>query len=211
MSSCTTWVTRAVITCKNWSQEISYECTSWADEGSNQCSAWADEGSNQCTSWEKCHWYTPWNCIAGFFCRAWYWVANWVCQAWYWVAKYVCLAFAAVLKLACVLFSWVLDVVCVAWDTSRCAVIAILGWLRDIYLGRSGAKPPPIEYVFVLMFENRSFDHMFGFSGIRGVDIHGNPAAIDGADPSRDKNINPVTSTEVSVTTPAEFTLKDVP
>ena len=40
----------------------------------DQCSQWADEGSSQCTSWDKCHWYTPWNCIAGFFCRAWYWV-----------------------------------------------------------------------------------------------------------------------------------------
>jgi phospholipase C len=29
---------------------------------------------------------------------------------------------------------------------------------------------PPIEHVFVLMLENRSFDHMLGFSGIKGTD-----------------------------------------
>jgi phospholipase C len=29
---------------------------------------------------------------------------------------------------------------------------------------------PPIEHVFVLMLENRSFDHMLGFSGITGTD-----------------------------------------
>ena len=101
MSTCTKWVTKAVITCKNWATKTDYECTSWADEGSNQCSEWADEGSNQCTSWDKCHWYTPWDCIAGFFCRAWYWVAKWVCKAYYWVAKWVCKAFAWVVEKFC--------------------------------------------------------------------------------------------------------------
>jgi phospholipase C len=38
-----------------------------------------------------------------------------------------------------------------------------------------------IEHVFVLMLENRSFDHMLGFSGITGVDAAtGQPAKIDG-------------------------------
>jgi phospholipase C len=40
-----------------------------------------------------------------------------------------------------------------------------------------------IKNVFVLMLENRSFDHMLGFSGIRGFDAAtGNPTAIDGLD-----------------------------
>ena len=40
---------------------------------------------------------------------------------------------------------------------------------------------PPPEHVFVLMLENRSFDHMLGFSGITGTDAAtGNPTAIDG-------------------------------
>ena len=30
---------------------------------------------------------------------------------------------------------------------------------------------PGVEYVFVLMLENRSFDHMLGFSGITGTDV----------------------------------------
>ena len=82
MSTCTKWVDTIAITCKNWRSQVDYECTTWADEGSSQCSRWADQGSEQCsrwadegssrcTSWEECHWYTPWNCIAGFFCRAW--------------------------------------------------------------------------------------------------------------------------------------------
>jgi phospholipase C len=38
-----------------------------------------------------------------------------------------------------------------------------------------------IKHVFVLMLENRSFDHMLGFSGITGTDAEtGKPTAIDG-------------------------------
>jgi phospholipase C len=41
--------------------------------------------------------------------------------------------------------------------------------------------PPPIDHVFVLMLENRSFDHMLGWSGITGLDaVSGEPTAVDG-------------------------------
>ena len=209
MSTCTNWVTKAVITCKNWAQELDYECTTWADEGSNQCSQWADEGSSQCTSWDECHWYTPWNCIAGFFCRAWYWVAKWVCKAWYWVAKWVCKAFAWVVKAVCVAWGWVMELVCVAWDWIRCALLSLWRLFSRLFGGRDRPRPA-IEHVFVLMLENRSFDHMFGFSGLRGVDPDGNPTELIGADPSRDTNVNPVTSAAVPVGTPADFQLKNV-
>jgi len=40
---------------------------------------------------------------------------------------------------------------------------------------------PPIQHVFVLMLENRSFDHMLGFSGLAGTDAAtGVPTAING-------------------------------
>src|SRR4051794_37811509 len=39
----------------------------------------------------------------------------------------------------------------------------------------------PIRHVFVLMLENRSFDHMLGFSGITGKDTaSGQPTRING-------------------------------
>jgi hypothetical protein len=218
-----------VITCKNWSTKVDYECTKWADEGSNQCSQWADEGSNQCsqwadegsnqcTSWEKCHWYSPWNCIAGFFCRAWYWVAKWVCKgwywvakwvckAWYWVAKWVCKAFAWVVKTVCVILGWVLDVVCVAWDWLRCALRSLLDAIAWLFGRRRRA--PRIDHVFVLALENRSFDHMFGFSGLRGVDETGRPTTAIGADPLRDTNVK-LGGGLFAVSTPAEFQLKNV-
>jgi phospholipase C len=209
MSTCTKWVDTFVITCKNWASELDQVCTSWADEGSNQCSEWADEGSSQCTSWEECHWYTPWDCIAGFFCRAYYWVAKWVCKAYYWVAKWVCKVFAWIVKAVCVVFSWVLQLVCVAWDTLRCAALAIINLITSLF-GR-GRQAPKIQHVFVLMLENRSFDHMLGFSGISGVDPAGNPTEFNhGFDPATTGNTNPADNAFVKVSTGADFYLKGI-
>jgi len=225
MSTCTKWIDQAVITCKNWAEQIDYKCTTladqgsnqcsnWADEGSNQCSKWADEGSNQCSSWGECHWYTPWNCIAGWFCEAYYWIANWVCQAWYWVAnlvcqawywvaKWVCKAFAWVVKAVCTVWSWVVKLVCVAWDNIRCLFVNLFS--------RKKNTPHNIEHVFVLMLENRAFDHMLGFSKITGTDaITGLPRTIEGVNPVVNKNNNPVTGTDVFVSTPADFKLKEI-
>ncbi|MBN8736131.1 MAG: hypothetical protein J0H27_07660 [Xanthomonadales bacterium] len=212
MTTCTNWVTQTVITCKNWASKTDYECTSWADEGSDQCSQWADEGSSQCTSWSKCHWYTPWNCIAGFFCRAWYWVAKWVCKAWYWVAKWVCKAFAWVVEKFCVLFGWISQLVCKAWDTIRCALLGLWRWIVSLFGRGRGDRKPQIEHVFVLMLENRSFDHMLGLSDLAGVDIDGNPTTADGV--AVNVNTNPDTRTDpapdVSVSAPADYFLSGI-
>jgi phospholipase C len=43
-----------------------------------------------------------------------------------------------------------------------------------------------IEHVFVLMLENRSFDHMLGWSGLRGTDaVTGEPTSVEGLDGSQ--------------------------
>jgi phospholipase C len=204
MSTCTKWVDKAVLTCKNWAEKTDYECTTWADEGSNQCSEWADEGHEACAEWDKeCKWYKPWNCVVSWICTAYYWVAEWVCKAWYWVAKWVCKAFAWVTKVVCAVFGWVFKLVCVAWDTLFCMITAIIKLLGSLF-GRSPAKPK-IEHVFVLMLENRAFDHMLGFSSINGSDAQtGQPTTVNGSDPTRDINSG------FPVNTPADFTLKDV-
>ena len=209
MSSCTKWVTRAVIECQNWSTKVDYECTQWADEGAYECSQWADEGSKQCGEWgKKCHWYSFWNCVVEWFCKAWYWVAKWVCKAWYWVAKWVCKAFAWVVKAVCVVFSWVLTLVCVAWDWLRCALLAIVDAIRSLFGGRRRERRR-IDRVFVLMLENRSFDHLYAFSEITGVGIDGLPTSVDVAGPT-DTNTNPVNGLPIAVNAPADFALKNV-
>ncbi len=207
MSTCTKWVTRFVIECKNWSTQLDYECTQWADEGSNQCSEWADEGSNECAEWGKdCHWYTFWNCVIEWFCKAWYWVAKWVCKAWYWVAKWVCKAFAWVVKTVCIVLSWGLELVCVAWDWLRCALMAIIDLISSLF-GRRRRERAKIDRIFVLMLENRSLDHMFAFSGLTGVGIDGLPTSIDVASPA---DTNMANGVPVAVNDDAEFALKNV-
>ncbi|HKY29572.1 MAG TPA: alkaline phosphatase family protein [Pyrinomonadaceae bacterium] len=209
MSTCTKWVTRFVITCDNWSNEVDYECTQWADEGSHECSEWADEGSKECSEWgKKCHWYTPWNCVAEWFCKGWYWVAKWVCKGWYWVAKWVCKAFAWVVKAVCVVFSWLLTLVCVAWDTLRCALVALANVIGSL-LGLGGHRQPKVDRVFVLILENRSFDHMYAFSGLTGTGIDGLPTSIDAAGPG-DTNLHPTTNLPVATNAPADLALKGV-
>jgi len=139
-------------------------------------------------------------------------VAKWVCKAYYWVAKWVCKAFAWVVKAFCVAFSWALQLVCVAWDTLRCALLNLIKWIGSLF-GRDKGAGPRIEHVFVLMLENRSFDHTFGFSGITGFDLDGNPALFnEGFDPTVNKNFNPVTMSDVYVNVhpPADFQLKDI-
>jgi phospholipase C len=206
--ACTSWGDEVSGNCSEWKDEGQNECSSWADEGSNQCSSWADEGSNQCSSWadqgsnqcaesyyNECHWYSPWNCVAGWFCsayywvanlvcqgwywvanlvcQAWYWVANLVCQAWYWVANVVCQVFVWIVKAVCLVWSWISKLVCVLWDQGGCL-------LRDIFRGRKQSNSP-IKHVFVLMMENRAFDHMLGFSGLTGKDaLTGAARPVDG-------------------------------
>ncbi len=61
----------------------------------------------------------------------------------------------------------------------------------------------PIEHVFVLMMENRSFDHVLGSSKIQGVDPSGRPTSIDGLT-GDESNLSPKGET-VKVSYPAEF------
>lgn len=53
-----------------------------------------------------------------------------------------------------------------------------------------------IKHVFVLMLENRSFDHMLGFSGITGIDAAtGQPTSIGGLNGSESNSYSGVTYT----------------
>ena len=63
------------------------------------------------------------------------------------------------------------------------------------------SQPSLVKHVFVLMLENRSFDHMLGFSGITGTDAAtGQPTTIDGLTGQEGNSFNSVRHT---VHTPA--------
>ncbi|TKB92083.1 MAG: hypothetical protein E8D40_07930, partial [Nitrospira sp.] len=75
-------------------------------------------------------------------------------------------------------------------------------WLPPPVHGNSGDgvvrdhRPSKIKHVFVLMLENRSFDHMLGFSGITGTDAAtGQPTSIDGLNGSEANSYNDVNYT----------------
>jgi phospholipase C len=53
-----------------------------------------------------------------------------------------------------------------------------------------------IQHVFVLMLENRSFDHLLGFSGISGTDaVTGSPTSVQGLSGTETNIYNGVTET----------------
>lgn len=215
MSTCGNWVTTAEIECKNAGSALSYVCTTWAEVSSQQCTQWADQGSNVCaTAWQRCHWYTPWNCIAGFFCSAFVWVAKWVCLGWVNLVNLICQVSAWIeVHVFCGLIVWPvvlfpLSLLCEGLTQIRCAVFSLNDWFRGLF-GDDRARPR-IEHVFVLMLENRSFDHMLGFSDRHvSVDPFGQPTPFNEGFPqySNTNNINPRDNHAVPTNTPAEYFL----
>jgi phospholipase C len=188
------WRSELVQTCTNWADEGSSQCNQWADEGSSQCSQWADQGSNQCCDWWPCSWA----------CDAFYWVAKWVCLGWYWLAKWVCLAWYWLAKWVCRVFAWV-----VYWILTIVAYLVwYVLWIPCHVFGGPTGPNGPIKHVFVLVLENRSFDHMLGVStghveprlGIKpgvGVDaVSGLPTTVDA--PSNQTNIHAGTTFTVT-------------
>lgn len=190
---CVSWRDDGYSKCDNWADEGSNECSQWKDEGYNQCDREEDRGYKNCCDWWPCSWAckawtwishivcVAWHWIANVVCQAWYWVANWVCKAWYWVANIVCQAWVSIVTAVCLVWSWVAKLVCVAWDGVRCFFNGIF---RSPRRNRS-----PVKHVFVLIMENRSFDHMLGHSSIRGRE-----AGIgDGiSDPGIERQVNGV-------------------
>jgi phospholipase C len=67
----------------------------------------------------------------------------------------------------------------------------------------------PITHFFVLMLENRSFDHVYGFSPINGTDaVSGQPTAIERPDPAVDINTDMQSKTAYPVHDGADFSFK---
>src|SRR5947209_20071781 len=64
-----------------------------------------------------------------------------------------------------------------------------------------------IKYVFVVMLENRAFDHMLGLSNIHGIDaVSGQPTTIDGLNASNDWKLDPL-GNKVYASSPADWTM----
>jgi phospholipase C len=214
-ASCVSWRDEGQNECSQWADEGSNQCSQWADEGSNQCGQWADEGSNQCCDWWPCSWACDaYYWVAKWVCVAWYWVANWVCQAWYWAAKWVCIAWYWVANWVCQAFTWVANAVCLVWSWVAKLVCVVWGDISCLLKSLFGRQRRDIRHVFVLMLENRAFDHMLGFSGIVGTDANtGATRPVDGAnDPNAFNYVDPVAMTgKTPASTDADFKLNRPP
>src|SRR6266436_700608 len=234
MSICTKWVDRGTIECKSWANELSATCTSWADDGSSQCSQWADqgynacqqwadEGYNACCDWWPCSWFCDalvwisnvvckgWVWVSNVVCKGWYWVSNVVCQVWYWLAKWVCKAWAFIVKVVCTLWSWVAKLVCVVWGNLVCAVASLARTALRTFSSKAQRRAR-IKHVFVLMLENRAFDHMLGFSDLQGVDaVTGLPTHAEDLLGNPHSNTDPANpGVPVQAITPTEFKITKI-
>ena len=64
-----------------------------------------------------------------------------------------------------------------------------------------------IKYVFVVMLENRAFDHMLGLSNIHGIDaVSGQPTTIDGLNATNDWNLDPH-GNKIYTSSPADWNM----
>ncbi len=107
---------------------------------------------------------------------------------------------------------WATELVYPIWRTVICRAKANGHYFAQLR-SKSAARTLGIKHVFVLMLENRSFDHMLGFSGISGTDaITRNPTSFDGLVDNPHYNLDPgdpaaTTNAQIQVfaNTPADF------
>ena len=106
-------------------------------------------------------------------------------------------------KYACLLFA---DLVNIFWQLG---IQAMWGVCR--LFARTKANPDRIQHVFVLLLENRSFDHLLGFSHLQGIDaLTGQSTTLEGLDPARDWNLDPL-GNKVTVSSPANWAMPHDP
>ncbi len=212
---------RAIAASKRWADRASERCYRWYREGSSLALAWGDERELRCNSAAdrryaafalqtrrlRSRYARVW--ISSWMRSAWYWTASWASRLGYLlanaifqtvlvVARSVFVAAVASLRLLTIFVLWIAKLICATWDFSRCLAIEVFAARR-----RHARK---IKHVFVLMMENRSFDHMLGFAGLRGTDaITGQPTRADDLVGKQCSNIDPGNpGTPVIAASPAE-------
>lgn len=152
----------AIEDCADWKDEGYNQCVEARDEGYNRCDATRDEGYNECCDWWPCSWA----------CDAVVWISHVVCVVWTWVSNVVCVVWNWVSKWVCRLFHWIYTTICklivsiIFWFIRR-----VLLWIIFIPCKFHDPKlDDRIKHIFVLVLENRSFDHVLGATPVPGTD-----------------------------------------
>ena len=119
-------------------------------------------------------------------------VVKQVCEAWYIIARFLCLLFANIVN-----FLWL--------------IVTYVVWVPCKLLSPNKKKEDRINHVFVVMLENRSFDHMLGLSHIQGIDaVSGQATTIEGLKEHNNWNIDS-NGAKVFVTSPADWAMPHDP
>lgn len=152
----------AIEHCADWQDQGYSKCVQERDDGYSRCDQSRDEGYNACCDWAPCSW----------FCDAWVWISHVVCIVWTWVSNIVCVVWNWISKWVCRIFHWI-------WTTICKLIVSIVFWfirrvlLWIIFIPCRFHQPDldrRIKHIFLLVLENRSFDHMLGAIPIRGTD-----------------------------------------
>lgn len=219
--ACGYWAARATARCDKWFARWSQRSSRWAQQCGGQVAAWNDRRQVHCHSKaDRRYAYREWTigsrasyalvslftwlasaCYLAASCaaRVSYWLADLLAQAAIRIVRYAALTLFWSIKTFAVLFSSLGHVVCALWDNLRCV------WLEVFHSRRRHAGK--IKHVFVLVLENRSFDHMFGLAGLEGIDPStGEPTKADDLVCNPQFNVDPVRPGEmVFATSPAEY------
>lgn len=159
------------MTCLSGYPKTSKACSQYADQGYNTCSQTADKGYNSCQSkyYNKCHWYSPWNCIAGWFCSAWTWISNVVCVAWTWVSNVVCIA-----------WNIATTFVCLVWDVVTTIVNAVLVTIESVLSPILNAIASLIQFLFAIPIVGRFLSWLWNIATAAVSAVVGAADAVGG-------------------------------
>lgn len=175
---CAEGYTVAIEICDQKEDQGYDHCDEEKDFGYDHCDKQEDHGYKDCCTWIPCSWA----------CKAWTWVSKWVCVASHWVEHKVCIVSHWVEHLVCVASHWLSMWICRIWKWILKIVCTIVGWIfkivcevfqpiycfgKAVWDATPFSDPPPaspIKKLFVLVLENRSYDHMLGFANLSGPD-----------------------------------------
>lgn len=122
-------------------------------------------------------WLTTW------ILSAWYWSATWGSQLWFSLVTAAFLILIALGRFSFEAFIYMARVVTILLLFVVRRLSEVLEFARCLMLQASWKRQrraQKVKHVFVLMLENRSFDHMLGFAGLQGTDaVTGEPTRAD--------------------------------
>lgn len=212
---------RALAAAKRWADQESDRWLRWSNDGIKRAAVRGDERQLRCSAWadrrftiiaDRLHrprsaylrvWLTSW------ILSAWYWSASWASRLWFSIvvvslvtlialARFLLVAVVLVLRLVSILLLFVLRRLSEVREFSRC-------WMLQAFW-KERRHSQKIKHVFVLMLENRSFDHMLGFANLEGTDaVTGEPTRADDLIGKEHFNLHPTDpNTQVFARNPAE-------